>query len=156
MRELTAGMYSLMKGSRENAMAVGEFIVFNSDQDIEANLSTVFQSVCGSKQYWYLCHSKVLCMVREFRAPILFLTLSCAEYESLGISSYLRKVNDIPSSFPIGKLCTEDPISLSRNFFQKFHDFIERVILKGGVLGRVIHNFYKKEYQVRGAPSSSG
>ena len=31
-------------------------------------------------------------MVREYGAPTLFLTLSCAEYESLEISRYLRKV----------------------------------------------------------------
>ena len=64
--------------------------------------------------------------MREFGPPTLFLTLSCAEYESLEISNYLRKVNDVPSSFPIGKLCTEDPISVSRKFSQKFHDFFER------------------------------
>ena len=154
MRELAAGVYNLMKGTRQHAMPVGEFMdrVSNSDQDVEANLSTVFQSVRGSKQYWYVRRSEVLCMVREFGPPTLFLTLSCAEYESLEISNYLRKVNDVPSSFPIGKLCTEDPISVSRKFSQKFHDFFERVILKGGVLGRVAHHFYKKEYQARGAP----
>ena len=91
-------------------------------------------------------------MVRESGPPTLFLTLSCAEYESLEISNYLRKVNDVPNSFPIGKLCTEDPISVSRKFSQKFHDLFERVILKGGVLGHVPHHFYKKEYQARGAP----
>ena len=131
---------------------VNSWTVSNSDQDVEANLLTVFQSVRGSKQYWYLCHSEVLCMVREFGPPTLFLTLSCAEYESLERSKYLRKVNDVPSSFPIGKLCTEDPISVSRKFSPKFHDFFERVIIKGGVLGRVAHHFYKNEYQARGAP----
>ena len=54
-------------------------------------------------------------MVREYGSPTLFLTLSCAEYESLEISTYLRKVNDVPHTCPIGKLCTEDPISVSRN-----------------------------------------
>ena len=154
MREIAAGVYNLMKGTRQHALPVGEFMdrVSNSDEDIEANLSTVFQSVRGSKQYWYLRRSEVLCMVREYGSPTLFLTLSCAEYESLEISRYLRKVNDVPDSYPIGKLCTEDPISVSRKFSQKFHDFFQTVILKGGVLGQVTHYFYKKEYQARGAP----
>ena len=47
-------------------------------------------------------------MVCEYRSPTLFLTLSCAEYDSLEISRYLHKVNDVPDSYPIGKLCTED------------------------------------------------
>ena len=146
MRELAAGVYNLMKGTHQHAMPVGEFMdrVSNSEQDVEANLSTVFQSVRDSKQYWYLHHSEVLCTVREFGPPTLFLTLSCAEYESLEISNYLRKVIDVLSSFPIGKLCTEDPISVSRKFSQKFYDFFERVILKGGVLGSVAHHFYKE------------
>ena len=86
-------------------------------------------------------------MVREYGSPTLFITLSCAEYESLEITRYLRKVNDVSNRYPIGKLCTKDPISVSR----KFHDFFNIVILKG-VLFPVAHYFYKKEYQVRGAP----
>ena len=154
MRELAAGVYNLLKGTRQHALPVGELMarVSNSDHDVEANLSTVFQSVRGSKQYWYLRRSDVLCMVREYGSPTLFLTLSCAEYESHEISNYLRKVNSVSDSYPIGKLCTEDPVSVSRKFSQKFHDFFDTVILNGGVLGPVAHYFYKKEYQARGAP----
>ena len=77
-------------------------------------------------------------MLREYGSPTLFLTLSCAEYESLEISRYLRKLNKVPDSYPIGKLCTEDPISVSRKFSQKFHDFFQTVVLKGEVLGPAI------------------
>ena len=55
-------------------------------------------------------------MIREFGSP----TLSCTEYESPEIISYLRKVNTVPSSYDMGKLCTEDPISVSRKFLIKF------------------------------------
>ena len=141
LRELAAGVYNLLKGRRQHVMPVGEFIdrVSNSDEDVEANLSTVFQSVRGSKQYWFLRRSEALCMLREYGSPTLFLTLSCAEYESLEISRYLRKLNKVPDSYPMGKLCTEDPISVSRKFSQKFHNFFQTVILKGEVLGPVAH-----------------
>ena len=132
MRELAAGVYNLMKGTRQHTLPVGDFMdrVSNSDENVEANLSTVFQSVRGSKQYWYLRHSEVMCMVREYGSPTLFLTLSCAEYESLEISNYLRKVNDVPDSYPIGKLCVEDPISVSRKFSQLVTNIV-------GVLSRL-------------------
>ena len=39
-----------------------------------------------------------------------------------------------------------------RKFEQKFNDFLNIVILKGEVLGKVAHYFVKKEYQARGAP----
>ena len=34
----------------------------------------------------------------------------------------------------------------------KFHAFFRKVIIKGGVLGKVDHFYWKKEYQNRGAP----
>ena len=88
--------------------------------------------------------------------PLYFLTFSCAEYESADIGSYLRKVNAVPASYPIGKLCCEDPISVSRKFFLKFHAFFKTAILKGRVLGHVTHYIYKKEYQACGAPHYHG
>ncbi len=85
----------------------------------------------------------------------LFLTFSCAEYESPGILGYLKKVNDVPNNYPSGRLYTEDPISVSRTFSQKFHSFFQTVIVKGQVLGKVTHYFWKKEYQARGAPHTT-
>ena len=61
-------------------------------------------------------------------------------------------MNAVPDSYPIGKLCCEDPISVSRKFSLKFHAFFKTVILKGKVLGNVTHYFFKKEYQACGAP----
>ena len=154
LRELSAGIYNLMKKNSKQAIPVNAFLdkVSHSDDMVEANISTIFQSIRGSKQYWFLRSSELRCMVREFGPPTLFLTFSCAEYESADIDSYLRKVNDVPDRYPIGKLCCEDPISVSRKFSLKFHAFFKTVILKGNVLGHVTHYFFKKEYQARGAP----
>lgn len=91
-------------------------------------------------------------MIREFGSPTLFLTFSCAEYDSVDIDRYLRKVNKVPKTYPIERFCIEDPISASRKFSQKFHNFFEIVLIKGAVLGEVTHSFWKKEYQYRGAP----
>ena len=77
---------------------------------------------------------------------------SCAEYESADITDYLRKVNNMPPGYSIGKLCAEDPLSVSRKFLLKFHAFFNMVICKAGVLGEVEHFYWKKEYQARGAP----
>ena len=153
MRELSAGVYNLLKGTRQQAMPVQVFLdkLSKSDHNLEANLSTIFQSVRGSKQYWFLRSSEVRCMLREWGTPTLFLTFSCSEYECPVIANYLHKVNNVPQNYPIGKLCCEDPISVSRKFSQKFHAFFNTVLLKGRVLGCVTHYFFKKEYQARGA-----
>ena len=51
-----------------------------------------------------------------------------------------------------GKLCTEDPVSVSMQFSSKFHAFFNTIIIKGEVLGTIDHFYWKKEYQTRGAP----
>ena len=67
MRELSAGVYNLLKGTHQQAVPVGVFLdrLSKSDQDLEANLSTIFQSVRGSRQYWFLRSSELRCMLRE-------------------------------------------------------------------------------------------
>ena len=89
LRELSAGIYNLMKKSAHQAIPVNVFLddVTKSDDMVEPNISTIFQSICGSKQYWFLRASELRCMVREFGAPTLFLTFSCAEYESADIDT---------------------------------------------------------------------
>ena len=154
MRELSAGVYNLLKTTRQQPMSVSKLLnsIEASDERIEANLCTMLQSVRGTKQYWFLRQSELKCMIREWGSPTLFLTFSCAEYESPDITEYLRRVNNVSSSYNIGRLCTEDPISVSRKFSLKFHAFFRKVILNGEVLGKVEHFYWKKEYQARGAP----
>ena len=103
-------------------MTVGTLLsnVQANNEQLEVNLCTMLQSVRGTKQYWFLRKSELRCMIREWGSPTLFLTFSCAEYESPDIENYLRKVNDVPPSYNVGKLCTEDPISVSRKFSQEF------------------------------------
>ena len=154
MKQLSAGVYNLLKTTRQQSMSVSMLLdqVNTSDEHLEAHLCTMLQSVRGTKQYWFLRHSELKCMIREWGSPTLFLTFSCAEYESPDITEFLMKVNNVPPSYNIGKLCVEDPISVSRKFSLKFHAFFRKVLKNGQVLGKVDHFYWKKEYQNRGAP----
>ena len=154
MREISAGVYNLLKSTRRQPMSVSALLhgVATRDKHLEANLCTMLQSVRGTKQYWFTKQSELRCMIRASGPPTLFLTFSCAEYESADIDRYLRKVNDVSPSYSIGKLCTDDPVSVSRKFSLKFHAFFRTVLLKGAVLGEIDHYYWKKEYQARGAP----
>ena len=111
--------------------------VNTSDEHLESNLCTMLQSIRGSKYYWWLRQGEVRC---EWGSPTIFLTLSCAEYESPDI---IGKVNNVPDNYNIGKLCTEDPVSVSRKFSMKFKSFFDMVICKGAVLGTVDHFYWK-------------
>ena len=116
------------------------------DEHLEANQSTMLQSVLGMKQFWYTKQSESRCMIRTWGSPTLLLTFSCVEYESPEIDRYLRKVNGVPPSYDIGKFCTEDPRSVSRKFSLKFCSFFHNIVLKAAVLGQVDHFYWKKEY----------
>ena len=74
-------------------------------------------------------------MVAEFGSPTFFLTFSCASED---IREYLHKVNTVPPSYNTGKLCTEDPVSVSRQFSLKFNEMFNKVLIKGHVLGQVL------------------
>ena len=100
MRELSAGIYNLLKCARSQPMTVSTLLnqVKTSDDALEANLCTMLQSVRGTKQYWFIRQSELRCMIREWGSPTFFLTFSCAEYEAQDITNYLRRVNNVPSS----------------------------------------------------------
>ena len=86
--------------------------VNKSDECIEVNLSTIFQSIYGTKQYWFHRSSELKCMLREWGSNSLhYFRLCCAEYDSEHIARYLREVN--PPNVPVSKCCTEDPILVS-------------------------------------------
>ena len=154
IKQLSAGVYNLLKTTKQQSMSVCMLLdqVNTSDEHLEAHLCTMLQLVRGTKQYWFLRHSELKCMIREWASPTLFLTFSCAEYESPDITEFLMKVNNVPPSYNIGKLCVEDPISVSRKFSLKFHAFFRKVLINGEVLGKVDHFYWKKEYQNHGAP----
>ena len=154
MRELKAGVYNLLKTCKSVPTSVSNLLqqVKANDQQLESNLSTMFQSIRGTKQYWYMRKSELMCMLREYGPQSLFITFSCNEYESPDINEYLRTVNTVPANYSISRLCTEDPVSVSREFSHKFHAFFQTMIIKGEALGPVEHFYWKKEYQARGAP----
>ena len=140
LREVGHGVYNVLHCSRGVAMSVKQLLakVEASDEQLEASLFTMLQSVRSNKQYWWQRKSDPKCMVRNWGSPTLFLTFSCAEY---GVRTWLlpQEGKQCPPNYDIGRLCTEDPISVSRKFSEKFHAFFRTVICKGRDIGDVEH-----------------
>ena len=78
LRELSAGIYNTLKNTRRQSTSVSTILnqVARSDEQLKGNLSTILQSVRGTKQYWLLRRSELKCMIRDFGPPTLFLTFS--------------------------------------------------------------------------------
>ena len=74
MRELSAGVYNLLKQSCVNQhITIGMLLnnVQANDERLEANLCTMLQSVRGTKQYWFHRKSELRCMIREWGSSTL-------------------------------------------------------------------------------------
>ena len=110
----------MLKTSRQTDRNVAD-LINRIDSELEGNLSTILQSVRGTKQYWLARRNEVNCMIRGFGPPTMFLTFSCAEYDTADITECLKLVNGLyPDSNPnIAQLCTDDPVSVSRQFSSK-------------------------------------
>ena len=61
----------------------------------------MLQTVRGMTQFWLKKQSELRCMVREFGTPTLFLTFSCAKYDSYDIVDYLKTVNNVPEGYAV-------------------------------------------------------
>ena len=55
MRELSSGVYNLLKSTRRESVSVSMLLeqVNTSDEQLEARLTTMLQSVHGTKQFWF-------------------------------------------------------------------------------------------------------
>jgi len=140
-----AGVYNVLSSCGRRDLTIKQFLdnINRCDISTEASLLTILQSVRGTKQIWYLRKSDIMAMIREYGSPTLFLTFSCAEYDSPEIERYL---NNVSSKYSMPKLCA---ISVSRKFSQKFHEFFSAAIVKGKVLGCVTHYFGRKNIKVK-------
>ena len=64
MRESKAGIYSMLKTSRQADRTVADLRIENNDSELEGNLSIILRSVKGVKQYWLARRNEVTCMIR--------------------------------------------------------------------------------------------
>ena len=66
MREISAGVYHLLKSTRQHEMPVGEFVdrVSTSDKEVEG-------TKCGAQSSIGFCVAVKLRMVREYGSPSL-------------------------------------------------------------------------------------
>ena len=78
MRELSAGVYNVLKSHSARPMSAGNIMskLNANDQQLEANLSTMLQTVRGTKQYWFTKQGELTCMVRELAHLLSFSHLS--------------------------------------------------------------------------------
>ena len=86
---LNSGIYNYLNHTRYTGKSVAEVMamVDKNDLELEGNLSTILQPVCGTNQYWYKVKGELKYMIREWGSPTFFLTLTCAEHDSADVTA---------------------------------------------------------------------
>lgn len=138
---------------------VQEFLkhVEENDQQLEASLTTVFEQMRGTSEYWDRRNKELQCMVRELGPFTFFVTLSPAEYDWEDMERILLAADkDMPGFEKMrrGERCALDPVYTAKYFHEKFRLIFDNVICAegGGPLGVVKDYFWRVEYQSRGMP----
>ena len=129
------------------------------------NAYKFMSSITGSPAYWENQKKKVLAMVRQLGTFTIFLTLSAAETHWGELLSILKRTVDkeIVSIEDAAKLTFEekarlirtDPVTCAQYFDHRFKHIRKAwTNVENGPFGnyRVVHYFYRIEFQHRGSP----
>jgi ATP-dependent DNA helicase PIF1 len=158
IKNLSNSISHMLRQNKPGLMTVEQVMnmLQAGNRQLEANLSSLFGNIRGTRQYWFKRQMEVSCMMREYGPPTWFVTLSCAEYSWDNLHDHLVKMNsDLPGvdKMTPGELCTADPVSVCRHYHARIHSIINNLILAkdAPVFGEIVHFFWRVEYQCRGA-----
>lgn len=56
-------------------------MIRNKDQELEAKLTTLFEKMCGTPEYWSTRNKELNCIIRELGPFTLWFTVSAAEFD---------------------------------------------------------------------------
>ena len=151
-RQIKQGVYSAMNvPNRKEKLTAGNFLTMLKEQDLDKFMNTIFARIRNTAQYWKIPRNNLMCMVDHYGPATFFLTLSPAEWLWGDLIEYIRKVNSpILDKAPEAELIARDPVSVSRFMDNQFHAMLEFICSEQAPLGKVVHYFWRREYQGRG------
>ena len=158
IRGIDSGIFASLRTFRQNTLNAGTLLkkIDAKDRELEANLTTMFAAVRGTREYWMQRCGDLEVLDEKFGPATFFLTLSCAEYYWPEMRNYLIQLNDDILNVEhatINSLVAADPVSVCSVFEARWRCFLKNVIMDpDGHLGTVKHYFWRLEYQARGAP----
>jgi len=118
-----------------------------SNDEIEADLTSIFSRLRNSEQYWTKPRND---LTMYYRPATWFLTLSSSEWTWEEMGDHLRKINPSLRNLYISALVASDPVSVCRYMENAHKAFIDFILSPDNPIGKVSHYFCRREYQGRG------
>ena len=153
LRQINSGIFYKINcvNQRQKITAEQYFEMLNKDE-LEGDLTAIFGRLRNTEQFWKKPRNDVNCMTQHYGPATWFLTISPAEWMWDDLGEYLRVVNGPEiANKSISELVALDPVSTSRFIDNKFKAMLDFITSSDEPLGKVIHYFWRREYQSRGA-----
>ena len=137
--------------NRSERLTAGNLLAKMKEQKLEKFMYTIFGRICNTARYWKIPRNNLQCMVDYYGPAIFFLTFSPAEWLWSDMIHCIRKVNSpLLDKTLKAELIARDLVSVSRFMDNKFHAMLDFICSDNATLGKVIHYFWRHEYQGRG------
>ena len=112
----------------------------------------MFSNLRNFGPYWQKAKLEVKSKISLLGPPTWFLTLNPSERDWIDVqASYSSVYNELVNRSNIRDYIAKDPTIWCRHFQTRIRAFKKHFLSSNGPLGRVIHFFYRIEYQMRGS-----
>lgn len=154
MRALSSGIYYCLNVIDQRfKVTAGDLKNSTLTKEFNDNFNAVLRDVKGTQQYFSRARNDLKCMFRCYGPATWFYTISPGEWLWEDLLEYLREVNkDDPKFATMGikEMIPLDPVSVSRFVENKFRATLDFLTSADEPMGKVVHYFWRREYQNRG------
>ncbi|XP_014299180.2 uncharacterized protein LOC103578710 [Microplitis demolitor] len=152
IRQLGQGIFHTLNVTNPRERHTAEsYLKYLKSGQLEANLTTLFSRLRNSEQFWSKPRNNLHCMTRFYGPATWFFTVSPAEWLWDDLVQYVKEINAPHfDKLSPSQVIAADPVSVSRFIENKFQAVLDFILSDSQPLGKIIHYFWRREYQGRG------
>lgn len=153
MRQLSSGIFYKMNcANQRDKITAEQYLQMLNNDELEGDLTAIFGRLRNTEQFWKKPRNDLNCMTQNYGPATWFLIMSPSEWMWEDLGEYIRQVNGVEmANKTISELVALDPVFTSRFIDNKFHAMLDFITSSDEPLGKIIHYFWRREYQSRGA-----
>ncbi|CAG5047431.1 unnamed protein product [Parnassius apollo] len=138
--------------NQRDKITAEQYLQMLKNDELEGDLTAIFGRLRNTEQFWKKPRNDVNCMTQNYGPATWFLTMSPSEWMWEDLGEYIRQVNGVEmANKTVSELLALDHVSTSRFIDNKFQAMLDLITSSDEPLGKIIHYFWHREYQSRGA-----
>lgn len=126
-------------------------MIDNDDDNLRFCMSSTFSNLRNYDAYWQKARLEVQSKIALLGPPNWFITLNPSDRDWVEVQQAYSEVYKTKVDHTnVRNFIARDPIIWCRHFQQRIRAFMKHFTKTSGPLGKVIHYFYRIEYQRNG------